>query len=80
VLALLVAAAPAFAADVDGKWTGSFETPNDTIPIAFTFKADGAMLGGSMSGPDGGQIQIKNGKVDAPTSPSRSMLTSAACR
>jgi hypothetical protein len=55
---------PARAADVDGKWTGSLDTPMGALPMEFNFKADGPALGGSMLGPDGGQIPIKNGKVD----------------
>ena len=55
---------PLRAADVDGKWSGSIDTPMGAIPIEFNFKADGATLTGSMGGPDGGQIPIKNGKID----------------
>jgi hypothetical protein len=65
VIALCVVAfAPLRAADVDGKWSGSIDTPMGAIPIEFNFKADGATLTGSMGGPDGGQIPIKNGKID----------------
>ena len=60
----VVTLAPLHAADVDGKWSGSIDTPMGAIPITFSFKADGATLNGSMSGPDGGEIPIKNGKVD----------------
>jgi hypothetical protein len=60
----VVSLAPLHAADVDGKWTGSLDTPMGAIPIEFNFKADGATLNGSMAGPDAGQIPIKNGKVD----------------
>lgn len=66
-LALVLCAvmlAPLRAADVDGKWTGSIDTPMGAIPIAFNFKADGATLTGSMSGADGGEFPIRNGKVD----------------
>ncbi len=63
-LALVFAAAPARAADVDGKWTGSIDTPMGAIPLNFTFKAEGPALNGSMSGPDGGELPIKNGKID----------------
>jgi len=62
--AVLLAAAPARAADVDGKWGGSIDTPMGAININFTFKADGPALTGAMSGPDGGDIAIKNGKID----------------
>lgn len=63
VIALLLAGS-VFAADVDGKWTGTMSTPNGDIPVAFTFKADGAMLNGSTSGPDGAEVKIADGKVD----------------
>ena len=56
--------ASAFAADVDGKWSGSVSTPGGDFPVNFTFKADGAALTGSMEGPDGGQIPVKEGKVE----------------
>jgi hypothetical protein len=62
-IAVLLATA-AFAADVDGKWSGTMSTPNGDVPVNFTFKADGAALNGSTMGPDGGEIPIKEGKVD----------------
>lgn len=62
--AVLVATAPAFAADVDGTWTGSLETPNGTVPLSFTFKADGDTLTGSTQSPDGQAVPLKNGKID----------------
>jgi hypothetical protein len=62
--ALLLLAVSAFAADVDGKWTGSVSTPNGDFPVTFNFMADGATLNGSMLGPDGGAIAIKDGKID----------------
>ena len=64
VVGLLLIAAPAFAADVDGKWTGTVSTPMGDLPVQFEFKADGAMLTGTTLGFDGGSIPIKNGKVD----------------
>jgi hypothetical protein len=63
--ALVCVAAPARAADVDGKWSGSLDTPMGAVNVGFNFKADGAMLTGTMTGPDGGDIAIKNGKIDA---------------
>lgn len=62
--ALLLLAFSAFAADVDGKWTGNVSTDNGDFPVAFTFKADGAMLNGTMAGPDGSDIAIKDGMID----------------
>lgn len=64
VFAVLLVAAPAFAADVDGKWSGNLETPNGPIQVAYDFKADGATLTGTTTGPDGNTINIKNGKID----------------
>ena len=61
---LLMMSVFAFAADVDGKWSGTIATPNGDFPQAFTFKADGASLNGAMAGPDGKDIPIKEGKVD----------------
>ena len=57
-------AASCLAADVDGKWVGTMSTPNGDIPVTFQFKADGAALSGSTSGPDGSSIAIANGKAD----------------
>ena len=64
VLGILLLATPALAHDADGKWTGSIETPMGTVPVGFTLKADGTALTGTSLGPDGGEIAIKNGKVD----------------
>ena len=61
-IAMLLAGA-AFAADVDGKWTGSMATPNGDVPVNFTFMADGAKLNGTTSGP-AGDVKIADGKVD----------------
>lgn len=62
--ALLLLGCSAFAADVDGKWTGSVSTPNGDFPVSFNFMADGTMLNGSMAGPDGSDIAIKDGMID----------------
>jgi hypothetical protein len=64
VLGFLLFGAPAFAADVDGKWTGSIDTPNGAVQVGFTFKADGAVLTGTSTAPDGSEVPVKNGKVD----------------
>ena len=62
-IALLLAGS-VFAADVDGKWSGTMSTPNGDVPVAFTFKADGATLNGTTAGPDGAEVKIADGKVD----------------
>src|ERR1700722_15770351 len=64
LLALLLASAPAFAANVDGDWSGSMDSPNGPVQISYTFKADGAKLSGTTTGPDGAKLAIKDGKID----------------
>ena len=61
---IVVLATSVFAADADGKWTGNMSTPNGDVPVSFTFKAEGAALGGTTTGPDGSEVKIENGKVD----------------
>jgi hypothetical protein len=64
LLALLLLSAPAFAASVDGDWSGSFDSPNGPVAISYTFKAVGASLTGTTTGPDGAKLPIKDGKID----------------
>ncbi len=64
LITALLLVSSAFAADVDGKWAGSMSTPMGDVPVAFTFKADGATLNGTTAGPDGGDVKIADGKVD----------------
>ena len=64
VFGLLLSAAPALAADVDGKWAGTLATPGGDFPVTFEFKSDGAKLSGTTTGPDGAVLNIKDGKID----------------
>ena len=64
LLGLLLFCAPAFAASIDGDWSGSLDTPNGPVQISYSFKADGGTLTGSTTGPDGSKLAIKDGKVD----------------
>ena len=64
LIAMVLCTAPAFAADVDGKWMGTLATPNGDVNIGYEFKADGTTLTGSTTGPDGTALPIKNGKID----------------
>ena len=59
---LLLSAVFVFGAEVDGNWTGTI--PGMDIPVAYTFKADGATLTGTSSGPENATIPIKDGKID----------------
>ncbi len=62
MLALVFVGRPAGAADVDGKWSGSLDSPNGPVQMGFTFKADGATLSGTSTGPDGAEVAIKSGR------------------
>jgi len=64
VFILLLLAAPVAAAPVDGNWSGSIDTPQGAVEVAFTFKAEGTVLTGSTTGPDGTASEILNGTID----------------
>ena len=64
MLALVLVGRPAGAADVDGQWSGSLDSPTGPVQMGFTFKADGATLSGTSTGPDGAEVAIKNGTID----------------
>lgn len=66
-LGLLLAASPVFAADIDGNWSGSLDTPNGPVEIRFAFKADGDKLTGTSTGPDGMMLTIRDGKITGDT-------------
>jgi hypothetical protein len=62
-LALLLAA-PIFAADIDGKWTGTIDGGGGPMQLVYNFKADGATLTGSTTGPDGMEVKLSDGKIE----------------
>ena len=62
--AMLMLSATAYAADVDGKWTGTVDGLAGPTAVTFTFKADGEKLTGSTSTADLAETQIKDGKID----------------
>jgi opacity protein-like surface antigen len=64
VCTLVLTAASAFAADVDGKWSGTFDMPTGALPVNCNLKAEGSTLTGTISGIDGSDVKITDGKVD----------------
>jgi hypothetical protein len=58
----MTVAATAFAADVNGKWVGSVETPNGPIELTYEFKADGETLTGTVASAMG-SLPLNKGKV-----------------
>jgi hypothetical protein len=61
---VLLLAVTAFAAPADGTWTGSLSTPNGDFAQVFKLKVDGEKLTGTMTGIDGSDVAIADGKVD----------------
>jgi len=67
VMFLVLSVGVAFGADIDGKWTGKYDTGmgGDPMNMEYTFKAEGNVLKGTtIGGADGGQIPILDGKID----------------
>ncbi|HTV77285.1 MAG TPA: hypothetical protein VMF03_03450 [Steroidobacteraceae bacterium] len=64
LLGLMSFCLPAFAANVDGDWSGSIDAGQGPIQISYSFKTEGAKLTGTTTGPDGSKLAIKDGKVD----------------
>jgi hypothetical protein len=60
----LITVVQAAGADVSGKWTAQVPGRNgQTREQTFTFKADGEKLTGSVSGMQGNQMDISDGKI-----------------
>jgi hypothetical protein len=60
----LIAVTQAAAADVSGKWTAQVQGRNgQTREQTFTFKVDGDKLTGTVSGMQGNEIAIQDGKL-----------------
>jgi len=55
-------AVSALAADLNGKWSGSVETPNGPLELTYEFKAEGETLSGTVTSAMG-SLPISNGKV-----------------
>jgi hypothetical protein len=61
---LIATMIPALAADVTGKWSGQMKTANGEFALEFNFKQEGAILTGSVQGPQGDPSPISDGKVE----------------
>ena len=63
VMAILVALAPVFAADINGKWTSEFDSPIGRQSYIYEFKVDGTTLTGTATQSERGATEIKEGKI-----------------
>jgi hypothetical protein len=59
----MVFGAAAFAADIAGKWTASFDTQIGQQNYTYTFKVDGAALTGTAESSQFGKVEITEGAV-----------------
>ena len=66
VLFLALGSLTALAADFNGKWTATVESPRGTQTITFDFHVDGAKLTGKVPTPRG-DTDISDGKIDGDT-------------
>ncbi len=64
---LALSALTALAADIDGTWKGTAETPNGSVERTFQFKADGAKVTGETTSSFSGKSEIKDGKLEGDT-------------
>lgn len=66
ITGLLLIAGSAFAANIDGTWSGEFVggMGGQPMKLSYTFKADGNTLTGTHSNGMGEPIPIKDGKID----------------
>jgi hypothetical protein len=62
--ALTIVGGVAFAADVSGTWTASFETQVGTQTYTYELRAQGNVLTGKTKGSLTGENAISDGKVD----------------
>ncbi|HWR50855.1 MAG TPA: hypothetical protein VN428_07090 [Bryobacteraceae bacterium] len=61
---ILLSTVAAFAADVSGVWKAAVPgRGGETREVTFTFKVDGEKLTGTMSGGQGGDVELQDGKV-----------------
>lgn len=63
VLFVTFAAVTAFAADLNGKWKATVDTPRGAQEITFDFHVDGTALTGKVTTPRG-ESDITDGKID----------------
>jgi hypothetical protein len=64
LLIVLTFGLAAFAADVDGTWTATINTPMGDMNYTYNFKADGNKLTGTAKNDMAGEVQLKDGVIN----------------
>ncbi|RUL88327.1 hypothetical protein TsocGM_08210 [Tautonia sociabilis] len=67
LLAFLSLGSSALAADATGTWTWTVQRGDNTIEQTLKLKQDGEKLTGTISGRQGGETEIEDGKVSEDT-------------
>jgi hypothetical protein len=62
-LSILLVAGIAYGADIDGTWKGEMDMMGQTMPISYTFKAEGNVLTGTTPIMDQ-EYKIQDGKIN----------------
>ena len=63
ILAIMLLAAAACAADITGDWKADLETPQGKVQVSYSFKQDGETLTGTWQAARSPLVQISEGKV-----------------
>jgi hypothetical protein len=63
LLLATLCAASAFAADIDGKWTATYDTQNGSITTTWDLKAEGTKLTGTANSSFGSR-DVTDGKIE----------------
>jgi len=53
----------ALAADITGNWTGTMQMGDQPFTLTYAFKVDGEKLTGTVTGPQGDPLPLKEGKI-----------------
>lgn len=61
---LMMLSSVAFAGDIDGKWTGSVDTPNGPAQLTYMLASKGTQLTGTAAGPGGPPVPLEHGKIE----------------
>jgi len=67
VLLFALAALPALASDIDGKWTATIKTPDGVRHYIYEFHAQGSELNGTFNCAEQKSGDLQQGKIDGST-------------